>query len=515
MQSLADRGRIRGSEVEYQLVILKDGMPCPALLRNDTELQTFFWMKCVPSHLVSSFFIPRSNWLWLSNGARIGVDCGGQLEYATQETSNSLDLLACEKAGENITEQSIVRANEHWTKKGITGITLRIFKNNLDSSGNSEGACGTHLNYMFRRDEDKLKFMQVAELLWPHLISEKFYCGNGWIEYIDDKISFRISQRAKITTEFLSGSTASRRPIINTRDESHCDVNHYRRIHIIAADSIMTETAIYLRSGVTALILDMIEEGFLTECPFYYKTSNTYADSKKVDAFHVFSKDTSLRTVYTFDGGNFSMVDIQEWYFEKAYEFCEKTDRFTDENKNVLKLWEKIINCARSENPIQKLKPYTDWAAKYCLIEQDMSRFGYGWDTPPDKIIEVFKRDPQSGERRIVPQKVFNHLKALDLNFLEVSPSGYMRMLTRCGVIERLASDEMIKAFEDGPVPNTRSHARSEAWKRYETEARERDKIFQQRFDWTSFQAKDYDNEEAIKMFEDMLDPYDSQLKPR
>ena len=60
----------------------------------------------------------------------------------------------------------------------------------------------------------------------------------------------------------------------------------------------MADTAIYLRSGTTALILDMIEDGFLTECPFYCKKDET-----KVKILHDFSQDSTLREPAKFDSG--------------------------------------------------------------------------------------------------------------------------------------------------------------------------------------------------------------------
>ena len=513
MQSLADRGRIQGLEEEYQLVVTKNGEADPDFLK-DPGWQAIFLTKCVPQHLTSPFLIASGPWFFLSNGAKIGIDTGNHPEYATQETSNSLDLLACEKAGEDIMEQTVIRANDYWRGWGIT---MCLFKNNLDESGKPDRACGTHESYMFTRNEDQLRFSRVVELLWLHLISRIFYCGNGWVERAGDKISFHISQRAKVTAQFFTGATTSQRPIINTRDEPHADAEKYRRIHVIVGDSIMAETAIYLRSGTTALVLDMIEEGFLTECPFYYQDAgNTDTDKKvdlkKVEALHVFSEDISLQTVHPFDGGSFNMVDIQEWYFERAQKFCEQTGRLTDNNKNILRLWGNMISHARSKDPIQALSSCTDWAAKFCFIEKDMARFGYGWDTPPDKNIEVLKRDRRSRKRKAVSQKMFAHLKVLDLQFLEVIPRGYMRMLTQQGLVELLISDEAIRSLEFGPVPNNRSCARSEAWKWYVAEAQKRNKIFTQSADWMHFSARD--GKEKIERFEIMKDPYDNQLKP-
>ena len=51
------------------------------------------------------------------------------------------------------------------------------------------------------------------------------------------------------------------RPIINTRDEPHADEMLYRRLHVIVGDSNMSEFSIYLKVGITAIVLQLIEQG--------------------------------------------------------------------------------------------------------------------------------------------------------------------------------------------------------------------------------------------------------------
>ena len=57
----------------------------------------------------------------------------------------------------------------------------------------------------------------------------------------------------------------SGRPIINTRDEPHADGERFRRLHVIVGDSNMSDVATYLKVGTTALVLDMIEDGFFDQ----------------------------------------------------------------------------------------------------------------------------------------------------------------------------------------------------------------------------------------------------------
>ena len=74
---------------------------------------------------------------------------------------------------------------------------------------------------------------------------------------------FQISQRADFFEEEVGLETTLKRPIVNTRDEPHCDATKYRRLHVIVGDANMSEVATYLKVGATAIVLAMIEDDAL------------------------------------------------------------------------------------------------------------------------------------------------------------------------------------------------------------------------------------------------------------
>ena len=79
-----------------------------------------------------------------------------------------------------------------------------------------------------------------------------------------------VTARRRAVPAHASGPTSSRRrsgsrprssgPIVNTRDEPHCDAQKYRRLHVIVGDANMSEVATYLKVGTTAIVLAMIED---------------------------------------------------------------------------------------------------------------------------------------------------------------------------------------------------------------------------------------------------------------
>ena len=50
---------------------------------------------------------------------------------------------------------------------------------------------------------------------------------------------------------------------MNTRDEPHADPQKYRRLHVIVGDANLCEVATFLKVGTTAIVLAMIEDGFI------------------------------------------------------------------------------------------------------------------------------------------------------------------------------------------------------------------------------------------------------------
>src|SRR6266567_1090063 len=192
----------------------------------------------------------------LPNGARFYVD-HAHPEFSTPECSNVLDLIRYEKAGERILNLSRLGANQLIPP----GRTIIIYKNNSDQKGNSYGY---HENYLLDR---RTPFQTIAERFMPFLVSRQVFCGAGKVgsENGTEQVPYQISQRADFFETEMGLDTMVKRPIINTRDEPHANRDRYRRLHIIVGDSNMCEYSIYVKVGVTALVLQMMEDNFITK----------------------------------------------------------------------------------------------------------------------------------------------------------------------------------------------------------------------------------------------------------
>ncbi len=358
----------------------------------------------------------------LMNGARYYVD-HAHPEYSCPEVTNVRDLVIHEKAGELILEASRREANTLLPP----GVEMLIYKNNSDRKGNSYGS---HENYLMDR---RTPFKQIVEHLLPFFVSRQVYCGAGKVgsENRGHPVDYQISQRADFFETEVALDTMVKRPIINTRDEPHADREKYRRLHVIVGDANLSEYTIYLRNGVTALILSMIEDGAM-------RRSLSLRDPVKAikDASH---DPTCRMRLQLDDGKKLTAVEIQKEFLEMAlaYTSSRSPDPMT---KDVIVRWQHVLECL-ARDPME-LHEKIDWVMKKAMIESFIERKHVDWSSP--------------------------QVGMLDLQYHDLRPDkGLYYLLERQGRAERVVTDEEIAAAVHDPPRDTRAYFRGECLRRY------------------------------------------------
>jgi proteasome accessory factor PafA2 len=348
----------------------------------------------------------------LTNGARYYVD-HAHPEYSTPECTNPRDLVIHDKAGERILELSIARA----TQAMPPGQRVLVYKNNTDNKGVSYG---THENYLVDR---AVPFPRIVRDITPHFVSRQIYTGAGLLGGTDD-IPFQISQRADFFEVEVGLETTLKRPIVNTRDEPHADPEKYRRLHVIIGDANMSEVATYLKTGITAIVLMMIEDEAVTE-PF--------ALENPVQALRSISHDLSCRrTVRLKDGRAVRAVDIQWGYHEMASKYIARHD-VPAWAADVMMRWEETL-AALEEDPI-KLERQLDWVAKLSTLSSYRDKHGLEWNDP--------------------------RLALLDLQYHDVRmDKGIANVLFRNGKLERISTEAEVQRAIEAPPVDTRAYFR-------------------------------------------------------
>jgi len=319
----------------------------------------------------------------LTNGARYYVD-HAHPEISTPECLTALEVVRYDRAAEAIIRESMATAAGHLPD----GAEILCHKNNSDGKGNSYGC---HENYLLARS---VPFGRIVAQVTPHFVTRQIVIGAGKVGcelpgMSADDVPYQISQRADFFEEEVGLETTLKRPIVNTRDEPHCDASKYRRLHVIVGDANMSEVATYLKVGATAIVLAMIEDDALDD---------DWLLANPVGAIRNVSHDPSLtRTILLRDGRRVTAIEVQWGMLERARKY-ERSHGLAvvgeSVGADVLARWEAVLTGLESDR--SSVADVVDWVAKQRLID------GY-----------AERHDVRTNDAR---------LKALDLQYHDLRP---------------------------------------------------------------------------------------------
>jgi len=367
------------------------------------------WAPDVDTHLVNSV---------LTNGARYYVD-HAHPEVSTPECRDALEVVRWDRAAEEIVRRSMEAARALLPD----GAEILCHKNNSDGKGNSYGC---HENYLLARETP---FGRIVAQVTPHFVTRQIVIGAGKVGcelpgVASDEVPFQISQRADFFEEEVGLETTLKRPIVNTRDEPHCDASKYRRLHVIVGDANMSEVATFLKVGATSIVLAMIEDDAL---------GDDLTLANPVGAIRQVSHDPTLqRTVMLRSGRRVTALEVQWSLLERArkYERSHGLASVGDEvGADVLRRWEAVLTGL--EHDRESVADVVDWVAKQRLVEGFAARHG------------VRAADPR--------------LKALDLQYHDMRPEKCLA--DRVGLQRLIADDDVRSAMTDPPA-STRAYFR-------------------------------------------------------
>ncbi len=354
----------------------------------------------------------------LTNGARYYVD-HAHPEISTPECLDAREIVRWDRAAEEV-----VRASMDAAKRLLgDGSEIVTYKNNSDGKGNSYGC---HENYLVDR---ATPFGRIVAQITPHFVSRQVFCGAGKVgsEFAGTSsktVPYQISQRADFFEEEVGLETTLKRPIVNTRDEPHCDAQKYRRLHVIVGDANMAEVATYLKVGTTAIMLAMIEDDAVG-------TDLTLANP--VAAIRQISHDPTLkRTVLLREGKRVTALELQWALLERAqkYERSHGLEAVGDRvGSDVLAKWETVLTGLESDRA--SVAPWVDWVAKQRLIDAYAERHGI-----------------EPGE---------NRLKALDLQYHDLRADKCLAK--RVGLATMIDEADVRSAMTEPPT-TTRAYFR-------------------------------------------------------
>jgi len=361
----------------------------------------------------------------LTNGARFYVD-HAHPEYSTPECATPLEAVAHDRAGELV----LVRAMAAARRAMGVDEEIVVYKNNSDGKGNSYGA---HENYLVDR---AVPFARLAREVTAHLVTRQVYTGAGKVGCEADRgphAAFEITQRADFFEEEIGLETTLKRPIVNTRDEPHCDPAKYRRLHVITGDANLAEVATFLKVGVTALVLLLVEDEVLA--------GRELVLARPVQAMRAVSHDLTLaEPLELVTGETITAIGLQWELYDAARKHAEERGLAElgpeSVGERLLERWEAVLSGLET-NPAS-LKHQLDWVAKRELIDAYCARHDCGLDD--------------------------HRVAVLDLQYHDMRPA---RSLFARLDMEQIVPTEVVEAATTSAPRGTRAYFRGECLKRF------------------------------------------------
>ena len=367
----------------------------------------------------------------LTNGARYYVD-HAHPEISTPECRNALEAVLFDRAGEEIIRSSMQLANEGLPEHS----EIVIYKNNSDGKGNSYGC---HENYLVSR---QTPFSQIAQQITTHFVTRQIFCGAGKVGAEHRGLSgkganqpaFQISQRADFFEEEIGLETTLKRPIVNTRDEPHCDPTKYRRLHVIAGDANMSEVATLLKLGTTSIVLAMIEDDAFPE---------HLVIKDPVHAIRQVSHDTSLSAcIMMSDGRMLSALQVQLEILEVAIRYANRYGLESVDDvvgNDVLMRWASVLDGLETDPLL--VANIVDWIAKKRIVDGFAQRHNLQIDDARLKAIDLQYHDMRVDKCLALRAGLVELCAKPDVMTAMVKPPESTRAFFRGTVLQRWPND--------------------------------------------------------------------------
>ncbi|WP_144792727.1 Pup--protein ligase [Corynebacterium singulare] len=382
------------------------------------EIARLLFRPVVAKYSSSNIFAP--------NASRLYLDVGSHPEIATAECDSLSQLIAYERAGDRMVDSMARQAEDTLAAEGEER-AVYLFKNNVDSAGNSYGC---HENYLISRH---VVLKDLGQALLPFMITRQLICGAGMIQKSagDEPARFVLSQRADQVWEGVSSATTRSRPIINTRDEPHGDSKRFRRMHVIVGDSSMAEPTVALKVGSTLLMLEMLEAGFdVPHCAVQHPIHHIR---------DIALDPTGSTRLPLADGSTATALEVQQALCAAAQRWLEHREDAgtpTAEMARVVDLWQRMLTAIESQD-FSGVDREIDWVIKRSLLERYRARLGGEWAHPK--------------------------LAQIDLTYHDIRPGrGLFSVLEQRGMVKRWIDDASIEAAVDNPPLTTRAKLRGE-----------------------------------------------------
>jgi len=388
------------------------------------------------SNLYSNFPQDRNRSFFLQNGARFYND-QDHPEFCTPETTNPLNAAKYAKTEEKILDYLLMKMVDNPKLKRENPGQIYLLKNNVDCQENPE-SYGCHENYSILPHifQELTTISLLSYIFMSFLVTRQIICGAGHVKLLQNGWEYQINQRtpftvSEISADFRDRNNQTQRGIINAKDEYFSTIRNpkLKRLHLTLSDSNMSEFVNYLKMGMTALVLEMIEEYFLTKVDF-----SKFALKYPLEGLRRVNNDLSLKRekLTTEDDQKFTALEIQEMFLEKAQIFFQRSSDITV--KNIIRDWSETLN--NLKNNLTLCFGKLDWVTKKFLIEDQLKK---------------------------IDKETFHKLKIVDMQYHSIEQKkGLYYILEKNGKTKKLFSDTDLKYAQNNAPLDTRAFIRGQ-----------------------------------------------------
>jgi proteasome accessory factor A len=362
---------------------------------------------------------------FLTNGACAYVDLG-HLELCIPEVRSAADHVAAMRALLHLTREAKQRAEARLP----AGRRIRVLLANSDRLGHS---WGSHLNLLVTREAWRdlcERRLHYTVYLASYFASSICFTGQGKVGAENDQpaATFQLSQRADFFETLLGHQTTYDRPLVNTRDESHCGDAPLARLHVIFHDHTLCPFATLLKVGVLQIVGAIVESRLLRPA---------LCLEDPLAALATWSRDPDFRSrARLVDGRRVTALEHQQEVLADARRVHDAglLDTVPDA-AHLLDCWEDTLARLRARD-LDTLAGRLDWVLKYRLLDQVRERRGFEWSAP--------------------------QLQHLDLLYASLdADEGLYWAAERDGAVEAVVAPERVTHFETEPPDDTRAWLRA------------------------------------------------------
>jgi proteasome accessory factor A len=343
-----------GVETEYAIT----GMSSGGVVDRDEILQRV--MGHARRSLIHLPDMYSARGIFLQNGSRFYVDCGSHPEICTPECANPWDAVRYIQAGHSILSDLASSVESAFPQ----GTEILCFRCNVDYSAGT--TWGTHESYLHHMSQDELQPQVI-----PHLVSRLIYTGAGGFNPLSQGLEFTLSPRMAHIRRVVSGDSMGDRGIWHTRSEPLS--SGFSRLHVLCGESLCSETATFLKIGVTALIVAMADAGLAP--------GSAVQLADPLEALRGIAEDvTCQRPLRMADGSCKTAIAIQRHYLGLAEDHVG--DSFMPAwAPAVCRHWRAILD--QLEDAPSSIEQTLDWGIKRALYANQARALGVCWEDLP------------------------------------------------------------------------------------------------------------------------------------